>query len=76
MTRFLRCSFERMILPCVHLNQAIGFFKVYLVLKERAREGGTERKKERESESVTSRLCFVSAEPNAGLELVNREIMT
>ena len=38
----------------------------------------SERKRElgRGRERIPSRLCIVSAEPNAGLELTNREIMT
>ena len=38
-------------------------------------EGGVERGGDTESEAG-SRLAAVSAEPNAGLELTNREIMT
>ena len=34
--------------------------------------GGAEREKER----IASRLCTVSAESDAGLELTNREIVT
>ena len=37
--------------------------------------GGTEREGNTESEAG-SRLCTVSTEPDAGLELINREIMT
>ena len=47
--------------------------------KEREREslsrGGTEREGDTESETG-SRLRAVSTEPDAGLELTNREIMT
>ena len=35
-----------------------------------------EGQRERERERIPSRLCSVSAEPDAGLELTNREIMT
>ena len=57
------------------------FFNVYLLLRERdththsASEGGTEREGDTESEAG-SRLWAVSTEPNVGLELRNREIMT
>ena len=37
----------------------------------RSRGGGRERERER----IPSRLCTVSAEPNAGLELTNRKIV-
>ena len=40
--------------------------------------GGTEREgqRQREGERIPSRLHTVSTEPDAGLELTNREIMT
>ena len=41
---------------------------------ERGGEG--QRKGERERERIPSRLCTVSTEPDLGLELMNREIMT
>ena len=44
------------------------------ILRERARVG--EGQKERERERIPSRLYAVSAKPNVGLELTNREIMT
>ena len=51
----------------------------YLFLRERKRQsmsrGGAEREGDTESE-VGSRLQAVSTEPNAGLELLNPEIMT
>ena len=34
------------------------------------------RSREREREKIPSRLCAVSAEPDEGLKLTNREIMT
>ena len=37
--------------------------------------GGAEKEGDTESEA-SSRLCAVSAEPDAGLKLTNREIMT
>ena len=37
---------------------------------------GWGRERERERERIPSRLCVVSAEPDAGLSLMNREIMT
>ena len=40
----------------------------------RERAGAGEREGERER--IPSRLCAMSAEPQAGLDLVNREIMT
>ena len=42
---------------------------------EREREGGAEREGDTESETG-SRLQAVSTKPDAGLELMNREIMT
>ena len=60
------------------------FFNGYLFIFERERErestctrmrrGGAER--EGESERIPSRLPAVGAEPDAGLDLTNREIMT
>ena len=52
-----------------------GWFKKKLslfILSGRAEEGQRERGRER----IPGRLCAVSAEPNAGLELMNCEIMT
>ena len=37
--------------------------------------GGRGRERERERERIPSRLHAVSTEPNAGLELTDREIM-
>ena len=55
------------------------FFNVYLLLRDRERQsmsmGGAERGGDTESE-VGSRLWAVSTEPDAGLELTNRKIMT
>ena len=55
------------------------FFNVYLFLRERHRvsasRGGAERGGDTESEAG-SRLPAVSTEPDAGLEPMNREIMT
>ena len=48
------------------------FFKAYLRERKRAREG----QRERERETIPSRFCNVSAEPDAGLKLMKREIMT
>ena len=53
------------------------FFNVYLFLREKE----TEHKKGRDREGDTepeagSRLRAVSTEPDAGLEITNREIMT
>ena len=44
------------------------------ILRERAGEG--QRERERERERIPSRLHVTSAEPEAGLELTNCEIMT
>ena len=51
-------------------------FKVYLfILRESPHKwGGGKRKKGREK--IPSRLGAVGAEPDVGLELTNREIMT
>ena len=43
--------------------------------KESTSQGGAERKGDTESEAG-SRFSAVSTEPDAGLELTNREIMT
>ena len=42
--------------------------------REHERERETDRQKQRRK--IPSRLCIVSTEPNLGLELMNREIMT
>ena len=42
--------------------------------RERVSEGGAER--ERERERIPNRLSAVSTEPDVGLKLTNREIMT
>ena len=61
--------------------RAILFIFLMLFLRERERErqsagrGETEREADTESEAG-SRLRAVSAEPDAGLELMNREIVT
>ena len=54
-------------------------FNLYLFLRERETECKQERDREREgdTESETgSRLRVVSTEPDGGLELTDREIMT
>ena len=55
------------------------FFNVYLFLRDRVRQsmrrGGPEREGDTES-AAGSRLRAVSTEPDAGLKLTNREIMT
>ena len=43
---------------------------------ERGGERETERERQRERERTPSRLCPVSAEPSAGLDLMNCEILT
>ena len=52
------------------------FFNVYLLLRQRQRvnRGGAEREGDTESEAG-SRFRAVSTEPDAGLQLTNREIM-
>ena len=52
-------------------------FNVLMSIFERAREnrGGAEREGDTESQAG-SRLCTLSTEPDAGLELVNCKIMT
>ena len=58
------------------------FFNVYLFLRERERdraqagEGQREREREGDTSEAGSRLQAVSTEPDAGLQLTNREIMT
>ena len=47
-----------------------------LRVREREKAGVGQRERERGSERVPNRLCPVSAEPSAGLELMNQEIMT
>ena len=58
---------------------ALSFFYVYLFIL-REREGGRAseqgRGRERERQRIPSRLCTVSVEPDAGLKLMNCEIMT
>ena len=50
------------------------FERVYLfILRERGRRGG---QRERERQRIPSRLCAVSAEPNAGLSPTKRGITT
>ena len=55
------------------------FFNVYLSLRDRERQsmsrGGAERGGDTESEAGSG-LRAVSTEPDVGLELTNREIMT
>ena len=68
-------------ISCVSLKSIIPFlsFNVYLFLTERERQsmsgGGVEREGDTESETG-SRLGAVSTEPDPGLELMDREIMT
>ena len=63
-------------LICVNL---FIYFNIYLFLRQREteHEWGRVREREGDTESETgSRLWAVSTEPDAGLELTNREIMT
>ena len=53
------------------------FFNVYLFLRQRQSMNGRGAEREGDTESEAgSKPRAVSAEPNAGLELVNREIVT
>ena len=53
------------------------YFNVRLFLEETEHEQGRGREREGDTESEAgSRLRAVSAEPDVGLELRNREIMT
>ena len=53
------------------------FFNVYLFLKERQSVSGGGAEKEGDTESEAGfRLQAVGTEPNVGLELTNRKIMT
>ena len=52
------------------------FFYVYLFLRERERDSMSRGRAGRGRESIPNRLCTVSGEPDAGLELMTREIMT
>ena len=61
-----------------NIKSSLVFLKnVYLfILRERERVRAGEGQRERRRERIPSGLCTVSAEPVAGLELANREIMT
>ena len=53
------------------------FFNVYLFLRQRQSMNGGESEREEDTESETgSKLWAVSTEPDMGLELTDREIMT
>ena len=52
-------------------------FKVFLlILRERACAQAEEGQRERERDRIPTRLLIVSTEPDAGLDLRNREIIT
>ena len=78
--------FISFLLPLVTLNSGVTkkififiyFFTFYLFLIERqSTSGGRAERDNRDTESEAgSRLQAVSTEPDAGLELTNREIMT
>ena len=57
-----------------YFNVAFFVVKVYLGERKRERERECTGGKERETERISSRLHTVSVEPNAGLEVMNREI--
>ena len=67
----------RNIIQCV--SHLLLCFNVYLLLRDRERQsmsrGGAERGGDTESEAG-SRLRAVSTEPDAGLELTDRQIVT
>ena len=46
---------------------------MYVFINREKERAGEEQK---DRERILSRLCAVSAEPDAGLDLTNREIMT
>ena len=50
------------------------FFNVCLFLREKASKQG--RGREGERERISGRLPIVSAEPDVGIDLTNRDIMT
>ena len=52
------------------------FLKVYLFIVCVCEREQTQRERERGRERIPSRVCAVSAEPDAGLDLTNDEIMT
>ena len=56
-----------------HVFFKVYFFLIYLFLRERDRERERETASagegQREGESISSRLCTVSIEPNMGLDL-------
>ena len=63
----------------IHTHIFLLYFLSLFILRERGsvRAGeGAEREREREGERIPSRYHAVSAEPDAGLELTNRESMT
>ena len=82
--------FEFIFVYDVHLCPFFFLMFIYLFIylfREREREserphvrvpslGGGQREREGERERISSRLCAVHAEPNMGLDLMNREIMT
>ena len=52
------------------------FFYIYLFLRERERARAQVGEGQRERDTAGSRLQAVSPEPDAGLKLTDREIMT
>ena len=52
------------------------FLSIYLREREREREQAREGQRERGRERIPSRLHTASAEPDAGFDLLNHEIMT
>ena len=59
-----------------NIIQYLLFVNVYLFLRERERKHERARGRERGRQSIGSRLCADSREPNAGLEPMNCEITT
>ena len=65
-------TFANYTLLGVLLFVSLGFFS----LRDKERAGERQKERERERERIPSRLHAVSAEPHAGLDLTNCEIMT
>ena len=72
MTRLLLCSQDLFFFS--QLEYEVGYPLIFFLLVCLFFEGG--RGRERGRERIPSRLHAVSAEPDAGLELTNCEIMT
>ena len=63
--------------PRTPFNSLVSVFdRIYLFWGEKRAERVREGQRERERERLPSSLRTVSAEPGAGLKLMNREVMT